>query len=364
VRTAIADDGSSLVTANGTVFRTWNIRERPATSSQRFDLSALAIAEDGRIAALGFRGGYVRAQSLAALADIEDDDQTVDFIGHRGPVTAIAMSVAHNLIITGGDDGVVRTWNLATMTPSDALMRHGGGAITTLALAPSGEWIVSGAEGTASLWNIGSGERVGEYPVNGFVTYAKFAPERDRFAIGDSTGNIFVAEPGAAVPQHAFRADSAIRSLAFAPRSDYVVSGDELGHVRAWSLDPSATAMPPAIELSQAIRWLAYEPGGAHLLVQTEAWFHRIEMTEAGLVITGSRLLPPGLEPGAVASEDGGLRLVGGVDLGRIVVADVEFADAKPDSPLVADSASLNRDWGRVLGYIIDDAGVATRLTQ
>ena len=363
LRSVLAADGSTLLTANGTVVRLWQIGGRPLAVRSEFDLSALTISADGRIAALGFRGGHVRAQSLATLGEGALETETVDFIGHRGPVTAIALSVIDNLIATGGDDGVVRTWNLATMTPSDRLFRHGSEAITTVALAPSAEWMLSGSEGSAQLWNIETGQRVSEYAVNGVVTDARFAAGDDRFAIGDSTGNVFVASVGAVEPSHAFRADSAIRSVAWSPSGDYVVSGDALGNVRVWPLTATAVA-PPPIELRQAVRWVSFATE-QELLVQTEAWFHRITIGESGLAIAMSRLLPPGLEPGAVATEDGRLRFAGGVDLGRIVIADLALSVDDVEAPeSMVDDPWLVRDWGQVLGYVINDEGHAVRITR
>jgi WD40 repeat protein len=360
VRTQFSADGGTLLTGSGDLIRAWSLADWALAPADRLDVSALALGAEGRVAALGLADGYVRARSLAALDS--EDATSVDYIGHRGRVSALALNVAQNLIASGGDDGVARIWNLATVSPTDALMRHPEGPVTALALSRGGEWLLSAAPGAARLWRLPEGELAAEYPINGRITSIAFAPDGERFAIGDSAGNVLVAAPGEAEPVAAWRADSAVTALAFAPGGHYVASGDDRGALRFWALDVLAPTLE-TYNFARAVRWLMFDsaPEGLQgLTVQTEQWLHRLQIAESGVAVEHSRLLPPDLEPGAapLAGEADSWRLVGGMDVGRLMATDVDFAsDAAGASP--AQMSLLDLDWRLALGMTLDPAGNA-----
>jgi WD40 repeat protein len=362
IRTQFSTDGDTLLTGSGDLLRAWSLSDWSIEDAERLDLSALALGAEGRIAAVGLAEGYVRARSLAAL-DVQDT-ASVDYIGHRGRVTALALNVAQNLIASGGDDGVARVWNLATVSPTDALMRHPEGPVAALALSRGGEWLLSAAPGAARLWRLPSGELAAEYPINGRITSIAFAPSGQQFAIGDSAGNVLVAAPGATEPVAAWRADSAVSALAFSLDGRYVASGDDRGTLRFWPLVPAAAALEP-YRFVRAVRWLSFDASaieGPGLTVQTEQWLHRMRIVDDAPIVEHSRLLPPDLEPGAAPVAGAGedvWRLVGGIDLGRLTATDVDFAPPSADAVAAADTALLERDWPRALGMALDPDGNA-----
>ncbi|WP_261556340.1 P-loop NTPase fold protein, partial [Frankia tisae] len=79
---------------------------------------------------------------------------------HDGGVLAVAVTPDGQQIITGGDDGTARVWDLADGTPRRRLVGHTA-AVHGVAVTPDGAEVVSvGADGTIRVWNLGSGRQV------------------------------------------------------------------------------------------------------------------------------------------------------------------------------------------------------------
>ncbi|MGD8324306.1 MAG: AAA-like domain-containing protein [Gammaproteobacteria bacterium] len=362
IRTRIAGDGSALLTQTGRQLRIWSIAERPLAESAPTELTALALGSEGRLAALGYRGGFVRAASLSDPEALSRDGEMIDYIGHRGPVTALTLNVQQNLVASGGRDGSARLWNLATLSPGDSPMNHAEGPVAGLRLSDDGGWLLVGTPDTASLWRLPEGALAAEYPVNGAAGALAFADQGGLFAIGDTTGNLLVAERGQAEPRFSMRADSEITALAFAPREDYVVSGDALGNLRVWALRDGLTVPEPR-RFREPIRWLDFADAPGRLVVQTEQWLHQVDVGEQ-FEVTGTRLLPAGLEAGAAADRDGRWQLLGGLLRGRVEVTTVEFDAAIRAEPPAVPSLSgervpARRAWGEILGLEFDGDGNA-----
>ena len=370
VRTRLSADGTELLTAVDGVLRSWRIDERPVVTPPIRELTSLAIGSEGRLAALGFSGGFVRAASLNDPDTLSADTEAIDYIGHRGAVTAIAMNVDQNLVASGGRDGTARLWNLATMSPGETNISHAGGPVAALSLSPDARWLLVGGPDSADLWRLPDGESVLSYPANGAAAALAFSPRSQWLAIGDTTGNIIVARPGQTQTQLAARADSAIAALAFARSQDYVVSGDVLGNLRFWPLRAGVLA-PASHQFREPIRWIGFAEEDDLLIVQTRQWLHAVRVGSPAQV-EYTQLLPPGLEAGAAAIEGQRWRLLGGLLRGRVDVAEVQLgnveSEADDSSAAIATTTDAlepssvsptNRPWGLILGYEFDSDGIA-----
>lgn len=357
IGTALSPDGKALVTANGGVFRVWRLEPRELGRGPDLDLSATALDEDGGLAVLGFRGGHVRVRSASELARSLPASETVEYIGHRGRVTSLDVNAAANLIASGGEDGVVRVWDLASVAPAPEFMRHPVGPVRAVAISHDGRWIVSAAEYSARAWRTSDGSLAGELPVNGTALSVAISPDSKRWAVGDSAGNVFFGTPDGKMPIGSVRAQGPVVAIAFAPDGRLVASGDATGNVELWDARRFESA-GRRHAFPHPVRWLGFSRDGRYLLIQTDHWLHRAELAGGGLDVLDSRLLEVGLDAGAaLASPDGAhLRLIGGRVAGHLALVDLRL-DAPAGPALPPDSPLLHRDWGRTLGLAVNDAG-------
>jgi WD40 repeat protein len=92
------------------------------------------------------------AESSAARAQVELDLARKAATESEKPIDAIAFAPQSAAVITGGEDGLVRTYSVDTGTPCDVLRGHNG-AVTSLAIAPDGTILSAAADRSVKSWD-------------------------------------------------------------------------------------------------------------------------------------------------------------------------------------------------------------------
>ena len=355
VRTRLAPAGNLLLTISGTQSQLWRLDGTKPAANLATAVSALALGKDAARVAIGFRSGQVELSTPTDLGRAAANALPVDYIGHQGAVTCLALDADVGLAASGGEDGVARIWDLASAAPRAPFMRHPAGPVRSVALSPDGRWLASAAEYSARLWRISDGSLTTEVPVNGAALALAFAPDSSVVAVGDTAGNVFFAAPdGASNARPSLRAAAPISALAFAPDGGILASGDESGQVALWNpLTGARLGEPRAFR--HAVRWLAFSADGTAMVVQTAHWAHRLTLGESGLVELDSHLLPTGLEAGAAFLA--GAERLEFVGVGSGGAPRAYELDTTTGSVAASVAASLDRDWPAVLGIDLDASG-------
>ncbi|MGH1396809.1 MAG: caspase family protein, partial [Trichormus sp.] len=109
---------------------------------------SVAMSQDGKTIVSGGEDGSVRLWNLQGLSLAEP------FRGHQGVVWSVAISSDGQTIVSGGEDGTVRLWNLQGLPLAKPFRGHEGG-VSSVAMSQDGQTIVSGGkDGTVRLWNL------------------------------------------------------------------------------------------------------------------------------------------------------------------------------------------------------------------
>jgi WD40 repeat protein len=112
---------------------------------------AVAFLPDGKRVLSAGDDGSLR------LWDVQLGRQIRSFAGHRGPVISLALSAAGDRAISGGRDQTLRVWNV-TLGTGVQVLHPRGGAVLKVALAPDGRRALSRTEGgTVQLWDLDRG---------------------------------------------------------------------------------------------------------------------------------------------------------------------------------------------------------------
>ncbi len=158
---AFADNGSILLAASETIgLSAW----QPSTGEKLFgleghvgrDVSNLDVSPDGRMVAAGGGDGNVRVWDVSTGALIRC------LTGHRAPVMSVAFAPDGKHMVSGSRDKTVRVWDLKRSELT--LPQPTETPITVAAIAPSGNWVVTGGgsiqrEPVAFVWDLASGKQ-------------------------------------------------------------------------------------------------------------------------------------------------------------------------------------------------------------
>ena len=86
------------------------------------------------------------------------------FEGHVENVTSVAFSPNAQFVVSGGRDGTVRLWEVASGREVRQLrgwLRHHTASVESVAFSPNGQFVVSGSgDKTVRLWEVSSGRAV------------------------------------------------------------------------------------------------------------------------------------------------------------------------------------------------------------
>ena len=357
IRTRLAPDGSRLLTYNEQQFQLWRLADSGPAGVVDAELTAIGLDPVENIAVLGFQDGHVgvirEGQADIALSA----DPGVNFIGHQGSITSIAVSAAGGVIASGGSDGLVRTWELGSGAPTAPFMRHPQGPVHVVTISDDGQWLASGAELTARVWHAADGELMREMPVSGGVVSIAVNSHSGLLSVGDRDGNVFLTGVESVETPASVRVGAAATALAFGVDGLRLVSGDAAGNVQLWEVESLAPVGEPH-NFVHPVRWLGFNGDGRFLLVQTDHWMHRFSMDEEGLVLTGSRLLDAGMEAGAalLVSDGSRIRMIGGRETGEPRFRELDMVRSGTE-PIPPDSVLLSRNWSRILGLSVGAAG-------
>ena len=230
VRAAVSAPGGVVVTAgdDGNVKAWTSTGQLLWTAAHGSPVAALTVAKDGTVAS-GAADGTVRlwrGRDGAALHLLP---------GHTGAITSLAFDRKGDLLASGSNDHTARIWNVSTGALVHPLAGHQLG-ITSVAFSPDGKLLVDASvDGDAWLWNVATGVVAGRLRFHvSTVSQAAFSPDgRWVVTAGPSAAALWLTRTGTQL-LYLHGAKGNLTSAAWAPDSQRFVVGDTGGGVETY----------------------------------------------------------------------------------------------------------------------------------
>jgi WD40 repeat protein len=162
---AFTADGARLVTGSSDKsFRVWSVKDQQQIASIETPaaVSSIAIVGEGKLVAVGGEDHVIRLWELAAAGPGEAMKPVKELTGHSGAVTSLApLEASGKHIVSGSKDGSLRIWDVAESKEVKS-MQHGG-PVEAVAARPDGKRLASvGSLASGKLWNAETGQQVAE----------------------------------------------------------------------------------------------------------------------------------------------------------------------------------------------------------
>ena len=198
------------------------------------EITAVAIAPDGSWLATGGTDGAVR------IWDVATRQHRATLTGHVGVVAAVAIAPDGSWLATGGSsDGTVRTWDMATRQPRTTLAGHAG-RVTAVAIGPDGSWLATGGtDGTARIWDAAARQPRTTLTSHGGVAAVAVAPDGSWLATISTNRAARIWDAVTGQPRGTLT--GRVTAVAIAPDSSWLATGGTDGTVRIWD---AATRQP------------------------------------------------------------------------------------------------------------------------
>jgi WD40 repeat protein len=230
VRAVVAAPGGVVVTAGDDgLVKAWTAAGRLLwTASHGSPVAALAVAKDGTVAS-GAADGTVR------LWGGRDGATRPVLRGHTGAITSLAFDSGGDLLASGSNDHTARIWNVSTGTLVHRLSGHQLG-ITSVAFSPDGKLLVDASvDGDAWLWHVATGVVAGKLRFHvSTVSQAAFSPDgRWVVTAGPSAAGLWLTRTAKLII-YLHGAKGNLTSAAWAPDSQRFAVGDTGGGVETY----------------------------------------------------------------------------------------------------------------------------------
>ena len=228
----------------------------------------------------------------ALLSNLQYDPSIGSHHGHNDIVTGITFSPDGTILASAGDDLTILLWDTTTWEQiGDPLIGHLEGSecemyytawcpgqISSLAFNPDGSVLASGGRDmTVRLWDIPSGEPIGE-PLAGhedWISDIAFSPDGSLLASASIDGTMRMWDPSSGTPVGTPLSghEGPVNTLAFSPDGSVLASGGWDNTIILWN--PQNGVQIQAISGLQTIDWediiweLAFSPDGEILASTT-----------------------------------------------------------------------------------------------
>jgi RNA polymerase sigma factor (sigma-70 family) len=188
-------------------------------------------------------------------------------VGHKGAVRAVAFGPDGKTVVTGGADGTLRIWDLATGTQTQKL-EHGGEVVGLVFLGKELVAASEGNEGKVSAWDVDTGKVLrtyaSPYPRRSGPAALACSPDGARIVVGQTRGFVAASDARSGALLFVFKLAAATAvAVASSPDGKLIAAGDDNGSLHL--LDSASGRALRRFQVKGGITALVFFPDGDRL---------------------------------------------------------------------------------------------------
>ncbi|MFX0106738.1 MAG: WD40 repeat domain-containing protein [Candidatus Hodarchaeota archaeon] len=258
-----------------------------AFEGHEFTVWSLAFSPDGRFLLSGGQDASVRVWDLEARREMHV------LPGHRGAVYGIAVMADGSRAVSIADmDLAVRIWDFERGNLVTALAPNSA-HINAVAVTPDNRYVLTGGDdGKVRIWDIDSGVLLRVLDHSESIYSIKVSPNGQYLIVGakaqpgtDERGLIWIWEFDLGVLLHTLDGhDGHVTRLTMTADSRYILSGSQDGSVKLWDLE-TGTLLNDMRGHDAAILAIKLTPDGRHIVTGSADGTLRLWQLHGGVLI-------------------------------------------------------------------------------
>ena len=270
-------------------------------------MTAVFTPDDQHLISGGF-GGQARIWNL-------DGSPAGELVGHESAVSAVRISPDGATVITAASDKTVRVWDLATRSERDLLGKHRKQVLALDLDAPRDRVWSGGHDGRLNAYSLATGEQAAAIDLGGSVTSVAVRLNDGVVAAATVGSGIAILDPDGTEITRVAQGTKVIGSVTWASDGSILLASSPSG-ATVWSAD----GLEPVRSIesgSGSMLPVAMSPDGSRIAL---GWDHHVGLWSADEAVTGATVggLPKGVY-GLSFSHDGRLLAAAAAD-GRVRV--------------------------------------------
>jgi guanine nucleotide-binding protein subunit beta-2-like 1 protein len=221
--------------------RLWNLKTGDCITKflgHTKDILSVAFSPDNRQIVSGGRDSKLKMWNVKG-----ECMYTMDKDCHSGWVNSVRFSptVQTPIIVSGGDDNLVKVWSLTEFRCLETLKGHTG-TVNSVAVSPDGSLCASGGkDGKAKLWDLSRSEHLYELECNEPINQIAFSPNRYWLCAATASGvrvwDLEDKKPIAElIPETTFKYKPQCTSIAWSVDGNTLYSGFTDNTIREWNV--------------------------------------------------------------------------------------------------------------------------------
>lgn len=270
--------------ASGSTDRTLRIWENPrAVMHAPSAIQALAYFPDSKTVISAGDDGFIRTWDIATAKEIRA------WKGHTGTINHLLLSADGKTLVTGGSDKMVRIWDVTMRTEIRSMQRRQGDC-DALAMSADGKFIAAGgSNNTVHRWEIATGNELQNAAptAEGAITGMACSADGNLVAAAYSTNQVQLIDLNSGKERHRLICgpDDAEVLVAFAPDGKAVATASAPDTIVLWDTATGKEKQRLVLPERDEVRCLSYSPGGEFLAVGYTGGGLRIWDVAAGKVV-------------------------------------------------------------------------------